>query len=78
VDILNYYYKIFINLDAEFEKQFNSYENVSKLERLFDKSQEEVIRDFTGLVESNLRMDYNVKNSFLPGIVAKVHSFQWN
>jgi hypothetical protein len=51
---------------------------VSKLERLFDKNQEEVTKDFYSLVETNLRMDYNVKNSFLNGIVPRVHSFQWN
>lgn len=36
------------------------------------------MKDFDSLVETNLRMDYNVKNSFLPGIVSRVHSFQWN
>mmetsp|Transcript_5548 Transcript_5548/g.9486 ORF Transcript_5548/g.9486 Transcript_5548/m.9486 type:complete len:507 (+) Transcript_5548:963-2483(+) len=78
IEILTYYHKIFVNLDAEFEKQFNSYENVSKLERLFDKDQDEVLREFNSLVETNLRMDYNVKNSFFPGVQPRVHSFQWN
>lgn len=75
---MTYYYKIFQKLDAEFEQQFNSYENVSKLERLFDKNEEEVIREFDQLIETNLRMDYNVKNTFLPDIKRRVHSFQWN
>jgi hypothetical protein len=70
--------KIFLDLDAEFEKYFNEFENVSKLQRLLDKDQGEIITDFTNLIESNLRVDYNIKNSFHPGVPSRVHSFQWN
>jgi hypothetical protein len=31
VEVLNQYLKIFVDLDAEFEKYFNEFENVSKL-----------------------------------------------
>lgn len=67
-----------MQLDAEFEKYFNEYENVSKLQRLLDKDSNEIIKDFQGLIESNLRVDYNIKNSFRPGVPSRVHSFQWN
>jgi len=62
-------------LDAEFEKYFNEFENVSKLQRLLDKDGNEVIKDFTSLIETNLRVDYNIKNSFQPGVPSRVHSF---
>lgn len=64
IEILNQYLGIFQDLDAEFEKHFNEFENVSKLQRLLDKNGAEIIQDFTNLIESNLRVDYNVKNSF--------------
>jgi len=53
-----------LDLDAEFEKYFNEFENVSKLQRLLDKDGNEIINDFQNLIESNLRVDYNIKNSF--------------
>lgn len=65
-------------MDAEFEKYFNEFENVSKLQRLLDKDNTEIISEFQNLIESNLRVDYNIKNSFKPGVPSRVHSFQWN
>ena len=64
-----------MDLDAEFEKYFNEFENISKLQRLMDKDATEIIVDFTNLIESNLRVDYNIKNSFHPGVPSRVHSF---
>ena len=78
LEILRQYLRIFKDLDAEFEKFFNEFENVSKLQRLLDKDANEIIRDFENLVETSLRVDYNVKNSFQPGVPSRVHSFQWN
>ena len=78
IEILRQYLRIFKDLDAEFEKFFNEYENVSKLQRLLNKDANEIIRDFENLVETSLRVDYNFKNSFQPGVPSRVHSFQWN
>ena len=78
VEILIQYLRIFNDLDAEFEKCFNEFENVSKLQRLLDKDENEIIKKFSNLVETNLRVDYNVKNSFQPGVPSRIHSFQWN
>lgn len=78
LEILRQYLRIFKDLDAEFEKFFNEYENVSKLQRLLNKDANEIIRDFENLVETSLRVDYNFKNSFQPGVPSRVHSFQWN
>ena len=64
VEILGQYFIIFNDLDAEFEKCFNYFENVSKLQRLLDKDENDIIKHFSNLVETNLRVDYNVKNSF--------------
>ena len=64
MEILEQYSEIFENLDAEFEKYFNEFENASKLQRLMDKDATEIIKNFTTLIETNLRVDYNVKNSF--------------
>jgi len=64
-----------MDLDAEFEKYFNEFENASKLQRLMDKDQNEIVKGFTSLIETNLRVDYNVKNSFQPGVPSRVHSF---
>lgn len=75
VEILSQYLQIFLQLDAEFEKYFNEFENVSKLQRLLDKDNDEIISEFTNLIESNLRVDYNIKNSFKPGVPSRVHSF---
>ena len=77
-ETLNQYYQVFMQLDAEFEKYFNEFENISKLQRLLDKDSLEIVTDFQNLLESNLRVDYNIKNSFRPGVPARVHSFQWN
>ena len=78
IEILKSYQKIFLDLDAEFEKYFNEFESVSKLQRLMDKDANEIITDFENLVETNLRVDYNLKKSFAPGVSNRVHSFQWN
>ena len=43
VDILHQYLGIFQDLDAEFEKHFNEFENVSKLQRLLDKNGAEIM-----------------------------------
>jgi len=78
IETLKQYHNIFLQLDAEFEKYFNEFENVSKLQRLLDKDSDEIFKEFFNLVESNLRVDYNIKNSFRPGVYSRVHSFQWN
>jgi len=62
--ILTQYHRIFLDLDAEFEKYFNEFENISKLQRLLDKDAGEILVDFDNLIETNLRVDYNIKNSF--------------
>jgi len=62
-------------LDAEFEKYFNEFESIGRLERLFDKDPNEIVREFSDLVERNLRLDYNLKNSFIPNIPHRLHSF---
>jgi hypothetical protein len=51
---------------------------MSKLQRLLDKDANEIVRDFTDMVERNLRVDYNVKSSFGPRYPQRLHSFQWN
>lgn len=66
VETLKHYYSIFVELDAEYEKYFNDYEKMAKLQRLLDKDANEIVRDFTDVVERNLRVDYNVKSSFGP------------
>lgn len=64
VATLKHYYTIFVELDAEYEKYFNDYEKMSKLQRLLDKDPNEILGDFKDLVERNLRVDYNIKSSF--------------
>lgn len=46
IEVLQQYLEIFKQLDAEFEKYFNEFENVSKLQRLLDKDSNEIIKDF--------------------------------
>ena len=75
IETLENYLNIFMQLDSEFEKYFSEFENVSKLQRLLDKDDSEIIKDFTSMIENNLRVDYNIKNSFRPGVPARVHSF---
>ena len=53
-------------MDSEYEKYFNDYEKMSKLQRLLDKDANEIANDFNDLVERNLRVDYNIKSSFGP------------
>lgn len=65
-------------MDAEFEKYFNEFESIGKLQRLLDEDPNEIVKDFNDLVERNLRLDYNVKNSFVPNATQRLHSFQWN
>jgi hypothetical protein len=69
---------IFTDLDAEFEKYFNEFESFGRLQRLLEKDPNEVLKGFSDLVEGNMRVDYNVKNSFIPMIPQRLHSFQWN
>lgn len=78
IQTLQHYYKIFNELDAEYEKYFNDYEKMSKLQRLLDKDANEIVSDFNDLVDRNLRVDYNIKNSFGPHLPQRLHSFQWN
>ena len=51
-------------MDAEYEKYFNEFESIGKLQRLLDEDPNQVIKDFIDMLEKNLRLDYNVKNSF--------------
>jgi hypothetical protein len=69
---------VFTDLDAEFEKYFNEFESLGRLQRLLDQDPNEVIKTFNDLVEGNMRVDYNVKNSFVPHVQQRLHSFQWN
>lgn len=69
---------MFNELDAEYEKYFNDYEKMTKLQRLLDKDPNDVLRDFNELVEKNLRLDYNIKSSFGAQLPQRLHSFQWN
>jgi hypothetical protein len=48
---------------------------MSKLQRLLDKDANEIVEDFVDLVERNLRVDYNIKNSFGPHLPQRLHSF---
>jgi len=66
VETLKHYHAIFNELDSEYEKYFNDYEKMSKLQRLLDKDANEIVNDFNDLVERNLRVDYNIKSSFGP------------
>lgn len=78
VATLDHYLKVFSELDAEYEKYFNDYEKMSKLQRLLDKDANEIVDDFNDLLDRNLRVDYNIKNSFGPHLPHRLHSFQWN
>jgi hypothetical protein len=62
-------------LDAEFEKYFNEFESIGKLQRLVEKDPNEIIKEFNDLVEGNLRVDFNVKNSFGNLVTQRLHSF---
>ena len=75
INTLQQYLKIFNELDSEYEKYFNDYEKMSKLQRLLDKDANEIVEDFVDLVERNLRVDYNIKNSFGPHLPQRLHSF---
>ena len=78
IETLRHYHTIFNELDAEYEKYFNDYEKMSKLQRLLDKDANEIVNDFNDMVERNLRVDYNIKSSFGPQWPQRLHSFQWN
>ena len=75
INTLQHYLKIFNELDSEYENYFNDYEKMSKLQRLLDKDANEIVEDFVDLVERNLRVDYNIKNSFGPHLPQRLHSF---
>lgn len=80
IDVLKKYVEIFKQLDSEFERHFNKYDTVSQLHRLMEQDGQEVLQEFLNLVECNLRVDYNVKQSFrsYSHVPARLHSFQWN
>lgn len=59
---------MFTDLDAEFEKYFNEFDSFGKLQRLLEKDPNEILKTFSDLVEGNLRVDFNVKNSFIPQV----------
>lgn len=61
---MEYYNGVLSHLDAEFEKYFNEFENIGKLQRLVEKDPNDIINEFDNLIEANLRVDYNIKNSF--------------
>jgi hypothetical protein len=73
--VLEQYLDVFTDLDAEFEKYFNEFESLGRLQRLLDQDPNEVIKSFNDLVEGNMRVDYNVKNSFVPHVQQRLHSF---
>lgn len=64
LETLKHYFNVFTELDAEYEKYFNDYEKMSKLQRLLDQDPNEILTEFTDLVEKDLRVDYNIKSSF--------------
>lgn len=64
METLKHYLQIFNELDAEYEKYFNDYESVSKLQRLLDKDPNEIVKEFSDMVENNLRVDFNTKKFF--------------
>lgn len=61
---LEHYFRVFTDLDADFEKYFNEFESFGKLQRLLDHDPNLILHDFDDLVERNLRVDFNVKSSF--------------
>ena len=67
--MLEQYLSVFTDLDSEFEKYFNEFESFGRLQRLLEKDPNEVLKSFGDLVEGNLRVDYNVKSSFIPQIL---------
>lgn len=75
IETLKHYFTIFTELDAEYEKYFNDYEKMSKLQRLLDKDPNEIAGEFKDLVERNLRVDYNIKSSFSNLLPQRLHSF---
>lgn len=76
------YLEIFKGQEVEFERDFNKYDSVSKLHRLLEQDSARLLREFSELVDGNLRVDFNVKSSFRESfeqkVVPKLHSFQWN
>jgi hypothetical protein len=75
IAVLEQYLNIFTDLDAEFEKYFNEFESFGRLQRLLEKDPNEVVKQFSDLVETNMRVDYNIKNSFVPIVGQRLHSF---
>jgi hypothetical protein len=78
IETLRHYFNVFTELDAEYEKYFNDYEKMSKLQRLLDQDPNEILQEFRELVEKDLRVDYNIKSSFGNQLPQRLHSFQWN
>jgi hypothetical protein len=79
IPTLEKYLNVFSDLDAEFEKYFNEFESFGRLQRLLEKDPNDIVKQFEDLVEGNLRVDYNVKSSFIPQILThRLHSLEWN
>ena len=74
LSVLLEYIAIYTSLDAEYERYFNEFESIGKLQRLLDEDPNSIIKDFIDLIEKNLRLDYNVKNSFTPLTMHRLHS----
>jgi len=76
------YTDIFKQLDSDFERDFNKYDTISRLHRLIEQNSDKVVAKFVDLLDSNLRVDFNVKSSFRETFdrpaVPRLHSFQWN
>jgi Kelch motif/Galactose oxidase, central domain len=76
IQTLESYLTVFTDLDSEFEKYFNEFDSFGRLQRLLEKDPNEILGSFSDLVERNLRVDYNVKSSFIPQFVQpRLHSF---
>lgn len=75
IETLKHYLQVFTQLDAEYEKYFNDYEKMSKLQRLLEKDPNEILDDFEKMVERSLRVDYNIKSSFTSHRQPRLHSF---
>jgi hypothetical protein len=82
IEVIKKYTQVFKHLDSEFEKHFNKYDSVSKLHRLLEQEGDTVMSDFLQMIESNLRVDFNTKESFRNSYgqqcTSRLHSFQWN
>jgi len=82
LEVSKKYTDIFKQLDSDFERDFNKYDTISRLHRLIEQNSDKVVAKFVDLLDSNLRVDFNVKSSFRETFdrpaVPRLHSFQWN